>query len=293
MRNLAHSLGLGRDAALVRLLRACGMEEARITGGASDYDKFLALAEALPLCEGHPLRDAVETALREATGIGVPLCPHTARDFWAAWIDLHWYGRALSPTMLPPVCPHCAPCEPARRLTAAELIQLPSPQTAQGENLGTWTREMEETLTADGMHPLCRLPEDYEFVRPDPYHAGEALRRRGSGEALASRDRDLLWTQALRVWGLAAVRRGEALLVQGGAPAAVTALLAYLNSSRALPKLVWIPAYPAHAGEVSGLYPCVGTGVDLASCTTDEERTARLAAYAATVPLGCGVILES
>ncbi len=292
MRNPAHSLGLGRNENLARLLRACGIHEAYITGGASDYDKFLALAEAMPLCAGHPMREAVESALREATGIRIPLCPHTARDFWSAWTDRHWYGCSASPLMLPPVCPYCAPSEPGCRLIGAELTVLPAPETVQGENLGAWTRELEAALTAGGVHPLCRLPEDYEFVRPDPYHAGEALRKRSGGEELSAHERNLLWTQALRVWGLATVRRGGNLLVRGGSPAEVTALLAYLDSSRALPKLVWIPTDPTHAGAVSGLYATVGTGVDLSSCTTDREQKARLTAYAAVAPLGRGVVIE-
>lgn len=292
MRTLAHSLGLGQDTALCRLLSACGIDEARITGGASDYDKFLALAEAMTLCAGHPLRESVEAHLRKFVRITAPLCPHTARDFWTAWTDRYWYGDLSTPRTLPPVCLHCAPCEPARRLAASDLSHLPEPQTVSGENLGTWTRELEATLTACGEHPVCQLSEDYAFVRPDPYHAGEALRKRSDGE-LTPHERDLLWTQALRVWGMAAVRIGAELMMHGGSPAQVTALLAYLDGSRALPHMVWIPSDPAHAGEISGLYPCVGTGVDLFSSATEAEREARLAAYAAAAPLGRGVVIET
>ena len=293
MRTLAQSLGLGQDTALCRLLRACGMDEARITGGASDYDKFLALAEAMPLCAGHPLRASVEAHLQRFVRITASLCPHTARDFWTAWTDRYWYGDLTPPPPLPPVCPHCAPCKPARRLAEADLGRLPEPQMVSGDNLGAWTRELETALTACTEHPVCRLPEEYAFVRPDPYHAGEALRKLSDGGELTSSERDLLWTQALRVWGLAAVRREAELILQGGAPDAVTALLAYLDSSRALPRLVWIPSDPAHAEAVSGLYAAVGTGVDLSACTTDEERETRLTAHAAAAPLGRGVVIEA
>ena len=293
MKTLAHSLGLGQDTALCRLLRACGIDEARITGGASDYDKFLALAEAMPLCAGHPLREALEDRLCRITGISAPLCPHDAHDFWTAWIDRYWYGDLSAPPPLPHVCPHCAPCEPARRLSASDLVHLPEPQTVSGENLGAWTRELEAALTACDAYSVCRLPADYAFVRPDPYHAGEVLRKQSDGGELTPRERDLLWTQALRVWGLDALRRGAELMLQGGSPAAVTALLAYLDSSRALPKLVWIPLDPAHAREVCGLYATVGTGVDLSACTTDEERETRLTAYAAAAPLGRGAVIEA
>ena len=97
-RNPAELLGLGTDPALIRLLRACGTDEAYITGNASDYDKFIALAAAMPLCEGHPLRGEVNVKLTEATGVALPLCPHTVKTHWDGWVDGYLYGEAAAST---------------------------------------------------------------------------------------------------------------------------------------------------------------------------------------------------
>ena len=291
MENLARSLGLGRDPDLIRLLRACGADDACVTGRASDYDRYLALAEALPLCEGHPLRESVNHALREATGLDLPLCPHTARALWDAWNDRHWFGREPAPCTLHPSCPHCAPV----RLTCMGvegISPLPDPLSVVGDDLATWTQALESALTVSGAYPVCTIPSDYSFIRPNPYHAGEALRKRADGE-LSPGERDLLWTQALRVWGMAALKGNwcGTLLLGSGSAGAVTELLHYLQSAKALPRMAWIPDDPADAGAVSGLYACVGTGIDLSRCQSAEEREARIAAYASAAPIGRAVVI--
>lgn len=296
-RNPADLLGLNSDTCLHRLLRACGTDEAYITGGASDYDKFLALADALPLCEGHPRQAEINRILQDATGITAPLCPHTAHTFWEAWTELHWYGRQPVPGILPTACPCCMLREPTY-IGEDDLAELADPMTVCATDLSTWSLNLKAAFWAVtgklSAVPAVRLPEDYRFVRPDPYHAGEVIRKLAGGEALASHERDLLLTQALRVWGQAAlqIRWGGGFLLRGGHPDAVTALLAYLNTARALPILIWIPDNPADAGAISGLYARVGTGMDLSSCASAEKRESRISAYAAVAPIGRAVVME-
>ena len=286
-RNPAHLLGLGTAPALCRLLRACGTDEACITGGASDYDKFLALAAAMPLCEGHLLRDEVNAGLTAATGITAPLCPHTARLHWDAWVESYLYGSAGAKAVLPAVCPDCAPAVPTV-LRALDLLHLPHPATVKAPDLTAWTEILEShlPLETDGI-ALLTLPADYRFLRPNPYHAGLAVGKVYRGEELTPAEGDLLLTQALRVWGLASVGRGVTLLLRDGSPDAVTALLAYLQASKALPSAVWIPTDPMNAEAVSGLYASVRTGY--AVDALDPAGTER--AYAAVAPLGRAVVL--
>ena len=81
-----------RDPELCALLRAAGMPNAclpheadpRTQPRASDYDRFLALADALPACAGHPRAETIHASLASATGVARPLCPHTAQDHWRA-----------------------------------------------------------------------------------------------------------------------------------------------------------------------------------------------------------------
>lgn len=283
-RNPADLLRLGSDPALCRLLRACGVEESYITGGASDCDKFLALAAALPLCEGHPLRDEVNAALSQATGLAAPLCPHTAHTHWNAWAEIYRYGGRIAASPLPAVCPFCPPSSPTV-LTADALCPLPDPAAVKAPDLDAWSDALSAALPADGRLPLFSLSNEYGFVRPDPYHAGLAVRKAWEGEALTDREMDLLRTQALRVWGQTLVQRGGGLLLEGGTPETVSALLYYLDRSRALAETAWIPVEPAQAAGISGLYPGVRTGY-----RQDRESDSQAArAYAAAAPLGRGI----
>ena len=290
-RNPAHLLGLGGSPALSRLLRACGADEACITGRASDYDQFLALADAMPLCEGHPLRGEINTKLTAATGLDAPLCPHTARLFWDRWTELHWYGRELPP--MSHTCPLCvSPVPTVARM--AEIHRLPDPAAVHASDLGSWSARLEAALPPFG-DCLLVLDGDYTFIRPNPYHANLAVRRLAEGETLTADDRALLTTQALRVWGLAMVKAGREahrILLRGGSPEAVTALLAYLQASKALPSLVWLPDDPTRAEAVSGLYGAVGTGYVLPDGISPQEAEAIKATYAAVAPWGRAVILQ-
>lgn len=290
-RNPVDLLGLGTTHALSRLLRACGADEACIMGCASDYDKFLALADAMPLCEGHPLRDEINAKLTAATGLDASLCPHTAHLFWERWTDLHWYGRELPP--MTHSCPLCVPSAPTV-VHAGEFSTLPTPTEVRAPDLASWSARLEAALPPFG-DCLLVLDGDYTFIRSNPYHANLAVRRLAEGETLTADDRALLTTQALRVWGLALVKEGREahrVLLRGGSPEAVTALLAYLQASKALPSLVWLPDDPTRAEAVSGLYSTVGTGYVLPDGISPQEAETIKAAYAAVAPLGRAVILQ-
>lgn len=288
-RNPADMLSLDRAPSMHRLLRACGTDEAYMAGPASDYDKFLALAAALPLCEGHPLRDEVNARLSAATGLSAPLCPHTARFHWDAWVEIYLYGREVPSATLPTVCPYCSHTEPTI-LQAKDLAILPNPVTVKAPDLFAWTALLETYLSVekDGIAWL-NLPADYDFARPNPYHANLAVGKVSVGEILTPVERSLLYTQALRVWGLRSVACSATLLLHGGSPEAVTALLAYLNTSRALPSLIWISEHPADAEAVSGLYATVRTGYAEHENTPPEIAEALAAAYAAVAPIGRAV----
>ena len=292
-RNPAHLLGLRRDPAMERLLRACGVEEAHISGASSDRDAFLALACGMPLCRGHRLAETVNRVLREETGVTAALCPHTADGIWSAWVDVHWYGLPEEAIRRPAECPCCGDCEPTA-VSAEQVTILPSPLSVGGENLGAWTRAWERALLdAAGEYPLLTLPSAYEFRRPDPYHAGEVICKLARGTAISPDEENLLITQALRTWGLWSLKGGDGreLLLCGGASEAVIALLAYLRASRALAPMAWIPRDPADAGDVSGLYACVRTGLNLSACQTPAQREAHEAAYRRCAPWGRAILL--
>jgi hypothetical protein len=159
-------------------------------------------------------------------------------------------------------------------------------------DLAVWSALVESALPTDDTPALFTLPTDYAFTRPNPYHASLAVGKTARGEALTAKERDLLITQALRVWGLAWVGKDTSrLLLRGGTPEAVTALLAYLAASKALPRIVWLPDDPAQAGTVSGLYPEVGTGYTVAKGEPPAVTESRKAAYAKAAPVGAAVVI--
>lgn len=291
--NPADLLGLGKDPAVIRLLRACGCDETYVTGSASDYDKFMTLAAALPLCKGHPLGGEVNTELATATGYAAPLCPHTAKAHWDRWVEAHLYGSEGTATTPASVCPLCAPAAPAV-WREDDLTRLPDPLTIMAPDLASWSRTLEGCLS-HAAPALFALPHGYTFARPNPYHAGLAVGKVSRGEELTKSEGDLLVTQALRVWGIALSKRetGDtpALFLRGGDTAAVISLLAYLDASGALPHLVWIPHDPAFAGEVSGLYSRVGTGYAVKETDTPEAIEEKKRSYAAVAPVGRAVVL--
>lgn len=65
-----------------RVMRALGIDEEYITGNASDYDKFLAWAEAVPLLIGNPLYNWTHLELQRYFGIYEILNKKSAPQIW-------------------------------------------------------------------------------------------------------------------------------------------------------------------------------------------------------------------
>lgn len=65
-----------------RAMRAYGVDESLITGGADPYDKFLAWAGVLPKIVGSPLYHWAHLELQRYFGFFEPLCPANAADVW-------------------------------------------------------------------------------------------------------------------------------------------------------------------------------------------------------------------
>lgn len=65
-----------------RMMRAVGIDEAYITGGASDYDKFLAYARTMPYLIGNPLYHWTHLELRRFFGVTELLNERNAEAIW-------------------------------------------------------------------------------------------------------------------------------------------------------------------------------------------------------------------
>jgi glucuronate isomerase len=73
---------LGGDHYKWRMMRAYGFDEARITGSAEPYEKFLAWAETIEACIGNPLYVWTHLELRRYFGIDDVLSRKTAASIW-------------------------------------------------------------------------------------------------------------------------------------------------------------------------------------------------------------------
>jgi glucuronate isomerase len=79
--NLA-DIWLGGDHYKWRLLRANGIDEERITGGASPREKFQAWAETVPFTLRNPIHHWTHLELQRYFGIDLLLSPKTADEIW-------------------------------------------------------------------------------------------------------------------------------------------------------------------------------------------------------------------
>lgn len=75
-------LWLSKDHYKWRLMRANGINEARITGLSSDKEKFFAWAETIERCPGNPLYHWAHMELEEFFGISLPLNLKNAQFIW-------------------------------------------------------------------------------------------------------------------------------------------------------------------------------------------------------------------
>ena len=75
-------LWLSADHYKWRAMRSCGVSEDKITGDASDYEKFKAWAACMPRLIGNPLYHWTHLELQRYFGIQTPLSPATAEEIW-------------------------------------------------------------------------------------------------------------------------------------------------------------------------------------------------------------------
>lgn len=65
-----------------RIMRAFGISENKITGKASEYEKFEAFCEALPYFMGNPVYHWAHLELKKYFNITLPICKENAKEIW-------------------------------------------------------------------------------------------------------------------------------------------------------------------------------------------------------------------
>ena len=108
-----------------RAMRACGVDEACITGNASPREKFQAWAKVLPKLAGSPLYHWTHLELQRCFGIGEPLNEGSAARIWEQTTDLLHSGGFDAVSLLENMRVHtlCTTDDPADSLEWHEKIR--------------------------------------------------------------------------------------------------------------------------------------------------------------------------
>ena len=202
----------------------------------SDYDRFLAMCEMMPLMQGHEERARCESILLDIFGIDIPLCPQNCSEIW----------RRVADALL--TCPRTPVGDSAYVPSEREKITFDLPRVSfpsalsvdvfQARTLDAWQREIvdeigERECFSKGVR--VELPRDFRFCNPDPYHVGIALARRAKG------DDDVLLAQLVRVLCVALQKDEHPLylIVNCDAGEAI-ALLSAMEKTVGLPTVYWM-----------------------------------------------------
>lgn len=319
--NLTEALGIGGHEGLDRMMRMSGVEEAYITGGASDYDKLEALCGVLPMWSGHPYYIAVQDLLTQGLGVVTPLTVETLPLVWRevaerlfrsnlSLFDLSnafGVGRltvhlGLDETLsLPQDDPLADGMD--LRLSLDSLPDVPwcSPHVSP---LGRDTAAEDMTGCVTDLLNLCaargcrgvtvRLRGVKAFVRPNPYTPAQAVLKRQKGEPLTAEEQALVVFQSLRLLGGECVRRGWRLTLTDLSPSVLEPLGEYMKRCGCLPETASVVSAPDEAillplSPLSPLSPLTPLTPLLVVDPTEpsEALTIKLAETAARMPLGC------
>lgn len=229
---------------LARILHFTREKDGRMPTSA--YERFRALAELSDELYLHPILDELAYLLAEGFGITEELTPTSCDRLWRRSSDLLLeqadIAEACRTLLLHRPWPRKAEIDPfsgdLSRQLLSSLPELSSLVETQARSRLAWEKEIADTLDAmkkqGKSHFLFTVPEDYTFVRPDPYHVDQAI----AAEVRKEETRDLLLSQCLRQLFLLSAMHGiTPVLHLRGRAEPILALLTFLGRSIALPRL--------------------------------------------------------
>ena len=308
--NLTELLGIGQHSGLSDMMRMSGVDEAYVTGGASDYDKAEALFRVFSLWMGHPYVSAVQEVILRLTGHGFPLSIASLPEIWQAVAkslmeiqpsvsDLsRLFGIDRMTCLLTPVqfeqmpqrdmvdggislCLHI-PRAALDTLWEKSVTRQITPHNALNDATEGMTAYL-DTLAARGCRGVAvNMAEEACFVKPNPYTPAQAMLRLQKGERLEERERSLVLFQTVRMLGGECLRRGWTMTLLDPQPQVSTALISYLHACHTLPALVTVSDVPTVDTMRSGdyMYP-------LPLCAHEASTAQKLRDLAARMPIGC------
>lgn len=262
---------------------------------ASDFDRFRALCEMMPMLVGHPVQRHCADFLKQYFQCEIPmdeahcdeiwrmtadallLQPKRAVDLFDEPIGLLWESEEL---------PHGLPNHMQPILPAERLMNLHAPDWK------AWCRIADAELDAFAAcgcnRAVVRLHDDFHFEAPNLYRVEQILQLPNKKIAKS----DLLLTQVVRYLSEACAARHWMLQLEIGDCAIDAAiLLSYVEDTVGLPTLLWSTPSArtrdkmlafASRERKNPILPILC----LADYPSDRELADALTAYAARYPIG-------
>ncbi len=310
MSNLTELLGIGKHQGLSDMMRMSGVDEAYISGEASDYDKLEAMLRVIPLWLDHPYINAIQAVISRLTGKVYPLTlgslPEiwqtaagsmretrlTARDLLCLW-GIDRMTCLLTPAQLEKLTPNEAsregisvclyiPHTACDVLWGRDVMHPITSSTAQ-DDVTARLKAYLDTLAERGCTGVAvSLADEPHFIKPNPYTPAQAIARLQRGERLEEYEKSLVAFQTVRMLGGECLRRGWTMTLLYLQPQVSTALISYLRSCHCLPTLVTVSDVPTVDALRSGeyVYP-------IPICTHEETVARMLCNLATRMPIGC------
>lgn len=228
---------------LCGLLRLCGTEEKMLGEAASDYEKFRAIASAMPLLNGHPMQERVASLLASRFGIEVPLTLDNCETVWKLSAEALLTGEIPSAAVLSETKTAASDTKTLairRNVTLSSALSTLFLTRTAAKSFDTWMREIEGVLYDAAQNRYKRvffgLPSAYTDRKPSIYQVDMTLHKGIKEKA----DYDLLYAQLMRCLSQFAQKYTRVLVLRiDCAPSEVISLLERVEKEVGLPPLIW------------------------------------------------------
>ena len=295
-------------------MRACLVDEAYITGGASDYDKFSALCTVIPQMGGQLIYRRAHRLLKQVCGCDLPINEENCADIWRACADvcmkdglgvrdvlyrlgvrtvyvaespeadLSAYDAQSDGMRIVPLFDPSALLDPAADDFADAMARL-----GKIESVGDLTDALYQAATrfaAVGCDRVRVSLPSFGFDRPHPYRANQILKVYRNRDAELP-DIDVYVSQMIRVLGEMAVKNGWQMTLADAYIENSEAMLTYLADVERLPRTVYAPSWnPWAVTYLAGKNAAVSIGMTVERNVNTEMMARGLRTYAENAPIG-------
>jgi glucuronate isomerase len=299
--------------AVAGAMRAVGVDEAYITGDASDFEKLEELLAVMPQLVGHRAALWCRHDLSSTFGCTLDLVPENAEAIWRETALVMDNCQPQNPAVFTPVSALIGLERGVKHAALALGASVGQSVTDLASFCDTYCHLLDDFAAAGGKAVALTVDPATPFVTPNEFRANEVLVRalQKDGRGITVEEKALFRAQMVRFFGKECVRRGLALHLHAerlapGVAAAVpapiseigglAALLQYLCDAEVLPRTLLVARNAAELCALSPLFtafaavkakePRLLPALSIPSCFDPTTLRAELASIASLVPLG-------